>query len=210
MLSCAPVGRRHVQAQRGLRGGGGRRRRYVAQLRHPGQHDVPAARRISRVRLRVVQAGVVHHSGEQRRLGDVQLAGVLPEVILGGRLDTVDRIVPGAGSAEPHRVQVIAENLFLGAVLRDPDRVFQLDYLALQARCAGRVIGAPRGGVRGPGRALRPRRRGIADLALGRRHALGGVVLQHVLDILLDQGGCALDPGAVPVVHEGAQGPFQV
>jgi hypothetical protein len=112
-------------------------------------------------------AGVVVH---RPRPGNAAVAVAEARDVHHERLDIEDRVVTVAGSAEPYRVQVIADDLFLGAVLLDPDRVFQLDYLALQARCAGRIIGSS-----------------------------------------LDQGGCALDLGAaVPVVHEGAQGPCQV
>ncbi len=75
-----------------------------ALAEHEGQHGVPAALGARGVRDRVVRGGVHRDSGEQRRLGEREVARVLVEVHAGGHADSVGAV------AEVDRVQVGGED----------------------------------------------------------------------------------------------------
>ena len=94
------------------------------ELGHPVQHDVAALERpVGGVR-RVVAGGVLHQSGQHRRLAQVEVLRVLVEVVPGGRLHA-ERAVAEVGD-----VEVALEDPVLGVVLLEGDRVAQLAQLA--------------------------------------------------------------------------------
>jgi hypothetical protein len=119
-----------------------------------------------------VRVGRLHQAGEQGRLGERQLGRLLGEVALTGRRDTV------RAGAEVGDVQVAAEDLLLGELLLERDRVPHLLELA-----AGGVLG------------------GL--LALPRGEA--GIGLEDVPDVLHRQRrGALLDLAAAAVGDERA------
>ena len=80
--------------------------------------------------------GLLHDAGEQGGLAEVELAGADAEVVQRGRLDAVGLV------AVVDEVEVALEDLVLGEVLLDVDRVLQLLELARVASC---VVAALRG-----------------------------------------------------------------
>ena len=83
---------------------------------------------------RVIQAGGVHDTGQDRRLGDRELADVLAEVGLGGGFDAI-RTAP-----EIDRVEVALKDLVLGQVAVDLDRDDHLAQLAVQGAVLGEEV----------------------------------------------------------------------
>src|SRR5690606_18929019 len=90
----------------------------------PVQDDVAALPGLAGMPGRVVGVGVADDAGEQRGLGEVQLGGVLGEVVPGGGLDAVGAV------AVVGDVEVAAQDLVLGEPPLDRDGVPQLADLA--------------------------------------------------------------------------------
>ena len=111
----------------------------LAELGHPVEDDVAARLRDLRVGRRVEPDRVLDQPGEQRRLTQVEVLGVLAEVVAGGGLDAVGAVT------EVGDVEVALEDPVLGVVLLERDRVPQLLDLALVGVLGGGL--ALRGGL---------------------------------------------------------------
>ena len=165
---AAVAHRHHVEPDRlglrlaGLRGGDD------VELSHPGQHGVAALLGAAGVVRRVVAGGVLHETGQQRRLAQGELGGRLGEVVPGGGLDAVGAVT------EVGDVQVALEDPVLGVLVLEGDRVAQLVDLALVGvRCRREPRGLGLGLVD----------QGHLDHLLGdRRATLGGAVARLVGD----------------------------
>ncbi len=121
----------HLQAQRLLLGLVGLRLGDVADLGHALQHDVAPPGGLRLVVDRVVAARGLDDAGQQGRLRQAQVLGVLGEVALGGGLDAVGLLT------EESDVEVVLEDLLLAQFLLDLDRVLQFLDLAAEGLLGG-------------------------------------------------------------------------
>ena len=151
---------------------------------------VPVLLAVLRV-LRLIQTQrrwIVHDARERRGLVEVQILGRLRVIPLCGRFDTV------GDAAEVDEVQVADQDLLLGVLLLDRDRVSHLLQLALVPLRAGGRHGL----VCTLGEGLHVLRRPLAGLHL------------HALDVLLADRGSALGRLGERVVEERAGGSDEV
>ena len=114
--------RQQPERRRLRRRGVGRREGAVGD--HGVDDEVPALQRPVRVGVRVVDAGVVHHSGEQRRLRHGQFVRRRPEIRFRRGADPVH------GSAEFDHVEVIRQNVVLARGVVELDGHFRFTQLA--------------------------------------------------------------------------------
>ena len=135
-----------------------------------------------------VDVGSLHHTGDRRRLRDRQIGCRDAEVVLCRGADAVDE------AAEVGDVQVAQQDLVLGVLLLELDRVPHLLQLALVALSS--LVGRGR-------RVARRDFVGVLRLALT-------VLLQHVLDILLGDRRASAVGTVGGVAHERAQGADEV
>ena len=103
------------------------------ELRHPVQHHVAAGQGTVGVDGRVEADGVLDQAGQHGRLAQVELAGVLREVVTGRGLDAVDAVT------EVRDVEVTLEDPVLGVLLLEGDRVAELADLAGEGVLDGRL-----------------------------------------------------------------------
>jgi hypothetical protein len=127
-------------------------------------HDRRVGQRLDRVEA----TRPLHHAGQQRALLEGEVPDRLGEVEGRGGAHAVHAV------AVVGDVQVALEDLVLGQLLLDRQRVADLLELALDGVLAGRLLAGP-----GAGRL----QQGVLDVLLGqRRPALGDLVGPEVLD----------------------------
>ena len=100
------------------------------QLLHPIEHGVALHRGALRILQRRKTIRAANQTGEQGRLGKIELGGALSEIRLRGRLDSVTT------GAEINPVHVELEDLVFGQLALDAQRDHRFEQLAADGATA--------------------------------------------------------------------------